>query len=96
MKFEWDPHKEKINIKKHGVTFEQASYVFADPFALNKYDGESSNHEDRWICKRSVPPLFLPSPRPSPKGRGGKRRGGLNAYKATKAEQRAYQQRLPK
>lgn len=25
MKFEWDPIKEKINIQKHGITFEQAS-----------------------------------------------------------------------
>ena len=37
MKFEWDGEKEIINVQKHGVSFEQASYVFADPFALNKY-----------------------------------------------------------
>jgi len=47
MKFEWD--KEKTNIQKHGVRFEQAAYVFADPFALNKYDAEHSHDEDRWI-----------------------------------------------
>jgi uncharacterized DUF497 family protein len=35
MKFEWDRKKENINIKKHGISFGQASYVFADPFALN-------------------------------------------------------------
>jgi uncharacterized DUF497 family protein len=29
MKFEWDTEKEKINIQKHEVSFEQASYVFA-------------------------------------------------------------------
>ncbi len=49
MKFEWDINKEKINIQQHGITFEQASYVFADPFALNKYDDEHSEDEDRWI-----------------------------------------------
>jgi uncharacterized DUF497 family protein len=49
MKFEWDEKKEKINMQKHGISFEQASYAFADPFALNKYDGEHSNEEDRWI-----------------------------------------------
>jgi hypothetical protein len=32
MKFEWDTEKEKTNIQKHGVSFEQASHVFADPF----------------------------------------------------------------
>ena len=30
MKFEWDRKKENINIKKHGVTFEQASYDFTN------------------------------------------------------------------
>ncbi len=49
MKFEWDINKEKTNIQQHGITFEQASYVFADPFALNKYDDEHSEDEDRWI-----------------------------------------------
>lgn len=49
MKFEWDKNKEKINIQKHGVTFEQASYVFADKFALNRFDDEHSENEDRWV-----------------------------------------------
>ncbi len=49
MKFEWDKDKERTNIKKHGITFEQASYVFADPFALSLYDSEHSENEDRWI-----------------------------------------------
>ncbi len=47
MKFEWDLEKEKANIRKHGVTFEQATYVFADQFALNKYDDERKR--DRFI-----------------------------------------------
>lgn len=49
MNFEWDTDKEKLNIKKHGVTFEQASYVFSDQFALSMYDNEHSNVEDRWV-----------------------------------------------
>jgi hypothetical protein len=49
MKFEWDAEKERINIQKHGINFEQASYVFSDPFALNKYDDEHSYDEDRWV-----------------------------------------------
>jgi uncharacterized DUF497 family protein len=39
--------KRRKNIKKHGITFEQASYVFSDPYALNKYDEEHSEQEDR-------------------------------------------------
>lgn len=49
MEFEWDTNKEKLNIKKHGITFEQASYVFSDLFALSIYDDEHSDYEDRWI-----------------------------------------------
>ncbi len=30
--FEWDENKAKINIQKHGVTFEEAAEVFFDPF----------------------------------------------------------------
>jgi len=49
MKFEWNKNKEKINILKHGVTFEQASYVFADPFVLNRFDNEHSDNEERYV-----------------------------------------------
>jgi len=30
--FEWDENKAKSNIQKHGVTFEEATEVFFDPF----------------------------------------------------------------
>ena len=49
MKFEWDPNKEAINIRKHGISFEQAAYVFADPFSLSMFDEEHSDKEDRWV-----------------------------------------------
>lgn len=45
MKFEWNNDKEKINIQKHGVTFEQASYVFADKFTLNKDEYDFTDAE---------------------------------------------------
>ncbi|MGH7893691.1 MAG: BrnT family toxin [Candidatus Binatia bacterium] len=34
MRFTWDPHKAAANRRKHGVTFEEATTVFADPLAL--------------------------------------------------------------
>ena len=49
MKFEWDEHKNKINIRKHGIDFREAAYVFSDPFALNLPDIENSNDEERWL-----------------------------------------------
>ncbi|MFH1908124.1 MAG: BrnT family toxin [Chloroflexota bacterium] len=32
MEFEWDENKARLNIQKHGVTFEEAAEVFFDPF----------------------------------------------------------------
>lgn len=48
--FEWDPRKAHTNIRKHGVTFEEATKVFDDPMAITIFDGEdSSDDEDRWV-----------------------------------------------
>lgn len=47
--FEWSPAKAAANLKKHGVSFEQATEVFKDPMALTLYDEDNSNEEDRWI-----------------------------------------------
>lgn len=33
IQFEWDPNKAEANIRKHGVSFDEASTVFADPLA---------------------------------------------------------------
>ena len=34
MKFEWDPTKATSNIRKHGVSFDEAVTVFKDPLAF--------------------------------------------------------------
>lgn len=49
IRFEWDPHKALINIEKHGVSFEEASTVFYDPYALIIADPDHSNDEERFI-----------------------------------------------
>lgn len=45
MTFEWDEKKNKINKEKHHIGFEDALYVFADPFAVTRRDDFES--EDR-------------------------------------------------
>jgi len=49
MRFEWDEDKNNANIRKHGIDFRDAIYVFADPFALNLPDDDHSEYEDRWL-----------------------------------------------
>ena len=39
MRFTWDPRKAASNVRKHGVTFDEAASVFADPLALAVEDG---------------------------------------------------------
>ncbi len=34
MHFSWDPFKARANLRKHGIAFEEAATVFADPLAL--------------------------------------------------------------
>jgi uncharacterized protein len=45
--FEWDDEKAKENIKKHGVSFEEASTVFGDPLAKTFDDPYHSEEEHR-------------------------------------------------
>ena len=49
LKFEWDKKKDKSNTKKHGVSFEEAQAVFYDEYAIQFYDPEHSESEDRFI-----------------------------------------------
>ena len=49
LEFEWDAKKARDNIKKHGVSFEEASTIFGDPLALTIYDPLHSEEEDRFV-----------------------------------------------
>ncbi len=42
LRFEWDPAKARANIRKHGVSFEEAETVFYDEFAIQFLDDEHS------------------------------------------------------
>lgn len=47
MQFEWDEEKANRNLKKHGIHFEVAAHVFADPNHLT-YQDRYENGEYRW------------------------------------------------
>jgi uncharacterized DUF497 family protein len=49
MRFDRNPDKNKSNIKKNGVDFEEAETVFQDEMALELFDEEHSEDEDRYI-----------------------------------------------
>jgi uncharacterized protein len=49
MGFEWDEEKATANLAKHGVSFEEAKTVFADPLYVDFYDPDHSSDEHRYI-----------------------------------------------
>jgi uncharacterized DUF497 family protein len=49
MKFTWDARKAAANLKKHGVPFNEASTVFADPLSATIPDPDHSVGEHRFV-----------------------------------------------
>ena len=49
MKFEWNPEKAASNIRKHGISFDEAVTVFKDPLAFIFDDLTHSEQEHREI-----------------------------------------------
>ncbi|MBC8554604.1 BrnT family toxin [Desulfobacula sp.] len=49
LKFAWDNRKNKTNQKKHGIPFEEAQTIFFDENAIEFYDPDHSENEDRFI-----------------------------------------------
>ncbi len=47
--FEWIDKKVKSNLKKHGVSFEEAQTVFFDDSAIQFWDDPHSKKEERFL-----------------------------------------------
>ena len=47
--FEWSIRKAAQNLRKHGVTFEEAASCFGDPLSLSIPDPDHSEAEERWV-----------------------------------------------
>jgi uncharacterized DUF497 family protein len=49
LNFEWDKAKARSNLRKHGVSFEEAATVFADELSLSVPDPDHSQVEERFV-----------------------------------------------
>jgi uncharacterized DUF497 family protein len=49
LQFEWDSRKARVNKRKHGIAFEEASTIFDDPLSITIHDPAHSVGEDRFI-----------------------------------------------
>ena len=47
--FEWDENKSELNLKKHGIDFEEAKTIFNDPYAITIEDPDHSVAEERYL-----------------------------------------------
>ena len=87
--FEWDTKKAGLNLRKHGVGFDEAATVFGDPLALLMPDPDHSVHEMRYILlgtsnrRRLLVVAFAERP---PRTRL------ISARRATRQERRNYEE----
>ena len=87
MEYEWDPAKAKANLRKHRVSFADASLALEDPRALTMADPDASG-EQRFVSLGSDPigrvlvTVFTPR---------GRRTRIVSTRKASRAERRAYE-----
>ena len=49
IRFAWNAAKAASNLRKHGVSFEEAQSVFYDAFATQFFDEENSETEERFL-----------------------------------------------
>ncbi len=87
--FSWDDRKNIANQKKHRISFEEAQTVFFDEHAIEYYDPDHSESEDRFLLlghSYRIRILVLSYTL----RKNGKEIRIISARKATKKEQRAY------
>lgn len=48
--FEWDENKNRLNQKKHDISFEEAQYAFSDSKRIIAKDLDHSENEERYYC----------------------------------------------
>lgn len=89
MRYVWDPEKNRANIKKHDVSFEDAVEVFLDEYRIEKIDDRFEYGEERLIIIGMVQTdvLFVVAVE-----KGEELTRIISARDATKAEKRRYDQ----
>jgi uncharacterized protein len=89
LRFEWDEDKNRQNERKHGVSFQEAQTVFFDPMAVEFYDDEHVEWEDRFLLLGLSAKLRILLVCHCIR-EGGDVVRIISARKATKKEQRGY------
>ena len=93
MRWTWDANKNRINKRKHGLSFETARLVFDDPLMVHRPDPHED--EERWHTIGMIENVAVivahTWPKPEP-GTGVELGRIISARKATPHERRAYEE----
>ncbi len=92
MRFEWDEKKSRENRKKHGISFQIAIEVFADPFCLTIQDRTVNCEERFWTIGRLENLVILVVVHTTRDERGEEMTRIISARKATPRERRFYEE----
>ena len=87
--FSWDQGKAKSNLRKHGISFEEARSVFYDEFAIQFHD-ESAVVEDRFILLGMSNQARVLVVVHGERGKDGEELRIISARKATNKERQYY------
>jgi uncharacterized DUF497 family protein len=87
--FEWDADKSRANVRKHGVTFMEATRAFLDPFAVDLPD---ATHPERLVLLGMTMPERLLYVVYTERASSGRLRI-ISARRATRHEQKNYEDR---
>ena len=93
VEFEWDPKKAAKNLRKHRISFNEATTVFGDPLGTTMPDPNHSLVEDRYIT------VGMPSRRRLvmvAHTERGERVRIISARELTQAEREAYEEETQK
>ena len=89
--FSWDSQKNKLNLAKHGVSFDTAQFVFSDPLQLSRQDRDE-NGEVRWQTVGMVCEMLLAAHTWADNQNGAEKIRIISARRATKLERKEYEQ----
>ena len=93
VRWTWDEDKNRSNVRKHGLSFETAELVFADPLMLQRPDPHSE--DERWLTVGLVGNVVVVVSHTLPDLETGAEPGMgriISARKATSHERRAYEE----
>ena len=89
MRWTWDPEKDRINRRKHRLSFETAQLVFRDPHVL--IDADPYPYEQRWRAIGFMDGILVTVIYTEPVDIGQEGRI-ISARKSTSLERRRYEE----